>query len=302
MSPVVLERLRRYAAPALFVFAFGAFLVLTFPFEVIARRLEVEARRAGNDLTIGSLGSSGLFGLRARDVKLRVQDAGGAVVEYSFARVDVRPDLLPLLLRRVGFGFSVEAYGGTAHGHGKMSNDPQQPGLAALQGDAQDLDLHALPIAPQDAELAGKATLKLDLPALQPVEAASGSVSVKVQGASVVRAVARLEGGMTMSLPRVSLGEIDCALTIEKGLAKVERISAKGGDVEADVDGTLRLQPALALSQADLHARVKPSDRWLDSNPMLRGALSFLGPRAADGSYTVSATGPLLRLQPRPGR
>jgi type II secretion system protein N len=301
MSPVVLERLRRYSGPALFVVAFGSFLVLTFPYEVVARRIEVEARRAGNDLTIGRVGSSGLFGLRARDVKLRVPDASG-VVEYSFARVDVKPDLLPLLLRRVGFGFSMEAYGGTARGHGTLSNDPQLPGLATLQLEAQNIDVHALPISTQDAELAGKANLKLDLPTLQPVEAASGSVSVKVQGAAIVRALARLEGGMTMTLPTVSLGEIDCSLTIDKGLAKVERISAKGGDVEAEVDGTLMLRPALALSQADLHARVKPSDRWLDSNPMLRGALGFLGPRASDGSYTVSATGPLLRLQPRPGR
>jgi type II secretion system protein N len=301
MSPAVSERLRKYSAPALFVVAFGLFLVLTFPYEVVARRIEVEARRAGNDLTIGRVGSAGLFGLRARDVKLRVPDASG-VVEYSFARVDVTPDLLPLLLRRVGFGFSIQAYGGTAHGHGTLSQDPQLPGLATLQLEAQDLDLHTLPIATQDVELAGKATLNLDLPALQPVEAASGKVSVKVQGASIVRAVARLEGGMTMSLPRLSLGEIDCALTIDKGLAKLERVSAKGGDLEADVDGTLRLRPALALSQADVHARVKPSDRWLDSNPMLRGALGFLGPRASDGSYTVSATGPLVRLQPRPGR
>lgn len=301
MSPVVLERLRRYSAPALFVFAFGAFLVLTFPYEVIARRLEIEARRAGNDLTIGSLGSSGLFGLRARDVKLRIPDAAG-VLELSFARVDVSPDLLPLLLRRVAFGFSVEAYGGRARGHGKLSNDPQLPGFAALQLEAHDLDLRALPISTRDAELAGKASLKLDLPSLQPIEAATGSVNVTIQGASVVRAVARLEGGMTMSLPKVSLGEVDCALTVDKGLAKVERLSAKGGDVEADVDGTLKLRPALALSQADLHARVKPNDGWLNANPMLRGALGFLGPRAPDGSYTVSAAGPLLRLQPRPGR
>ncbi|GAC1339732.1 MAG: hypothetical protein NVSMB23_09100 [Myxococcales bacterium] len=301
MSPVVVERLRRFSAPALFVFAFGAFLILTFPYEVVARRIEIEARRAGNDLTIGSLGAAGLFGLRARDVKLRVPDGAG-VLELDFARVDVKPDLLPLLLRRFAFGFSVEAYGGKAHGHGKLSNDPQLPGLTALQLEAQDLDLHALPLSTPDAEVAGKASLKLDLATLQPVEATTGSVNVRIQGASLVRAVARLEGGMTMSLPRVSLGEIECALTLDKGLAKVDRLSAKGGDIEADVDGSLKLRPAVALSQADLHARVKPNDRWLDSNPVLRSAMGFLGPRAPDGSYTVSATGPLLRLQPRPGR
>jgi hypothetical protein len=40
----------------------------------------------------------------------------------------------------------------------------------------------------------------------------------------------------------------------------------------------------------------------MQQNPVVRSALGFLGPRAGDGSYTVSLSGPLARLQSRPGR
>ena len=71
-------RIRRVLVPAGGVLAFGLFLVLTFPYDVLARRMEVEAKRSGADLTIGSMGGSGLVGVRARDVRLRISSAASA--------------------------------------------------------------------------------------------------------------------------------------------------------------------------------------------------------------------------------
>jgi type II secretion system protein N len=295
-----LPRLRRLALPGLFLISLLLFVRSTFPYKMVARRVEAEGMRSGTEISIGDLSPKGLLGLRATDVKVR--DAAGG--EYNLARVDVTPDLLPLLLRRTAFSFVVEGYGGTARGHARLASDPRVAALASLQLDAADLDLHALPlpISPQDAELVGRISLKLDLPALEPLEAGSGHGTLTVKGARVTRAVARLEGGMTMTLPQVSFGDVEAALVLEKGAAKIERLSARGGDVEADVDGSVALRPALALSQADLHLKVRPSEHWMQQNPLVRGALGFLGPRAGDGSYTVSLSGPLARLQSRPGR
>jgi type II secretion system protein N len=295
-----LPRLRKLTLPALFVLSLLLFVRGTFPYKMVARRVEAEALRNGTEISIGDLSPKGLFSLRARDVKLR--DAAGG--EYKLARVEVTPDLLPLLLRRTAFSFVVEGYGGTARGHARLGNDPRMPGLASLQLDAEDLDLHALPlpVPPQDAELAGRISLKLDLLTLEPLEAGSGQGTISVKGAGVTRAVARLEGGMIMTLPQVSFGDIEAALVLDKGAARIERLAARGGDVEADVDGSVALRPALALSQADLHVKVRPSERWIQQNPVVSSMLGFLGPRAGDGSYTVSLSGPLARLQSRPGR
>ena len=283
----------------MFVVAFVLFLAMTFPFEMVARRLEAEAQRNNIELSIGSLALRGI-GLRANQVTLSTPGQAGPPL--TFARVDLKPDLLPLLLGRTAFGFSLDGYGGTAHGHARLSHDPKRPGLMSLQVEAQNLDLHAFPLPVPDAEIAGKLNLKLDLPVLQPLELASGQGTLSIKGASLVRAVARLEGGMTMTLPKASLGNVEASFTLEKGAAKIEKLIAKGGDLDAEVDGTIALRPALALSQADLHVKLRPGEKWLDLNPTLRAGLGFLGPRAGDGSYSVSLSGPLTRLQPRPGR
>jgi len=63
---------RRLLLPALGLIAFALFLVLTFPYEVLARRIEIEAQRAGAELSIGSAGAGGLASVRARDVRVRL--------------------------------------------------------------------------------------------------------------------------------------------------------------------------------------------------------------------------------------
>lgn len=296
-----LPGVRRLRLPAVFAVFFLLFLRAGFPWDLVARRIEAEAGNGGVEVAIGAMGPEGLFGLRARDVRVRSPGEPGELV---FPVVELNPDVLPLLLGRTSFGFTAHGYGGTARGHARLSSDPRRPGLSSLELDARGLDLHALPLPPslQDAELAGRLGLKVDLPSLDPLETSTGKASLSIQGAALLRAVARLEGGMSLTLPRVSLGDVDAAAALDKGVAKVERLSARGGDVDAEVDGTIALRPALLLSQADLHLKLRPSERWMQENPVVRGALGALGPRAPDGSYTVTFSGPLLRLQPRPGR
>jgi len=133
-TPERVQKLRRGAIPAVAVLSFLLFLLFTFPYEMIGRRMEAEAKRAGADLSIGSIGGYGLFGVRARDVRLRPASSGGEPApELRFARVDVSPDLFALLLRRTSFAFRLEGYGGTARGHAALSNDPKFPGIQSLE-------------------------------------------------------------------------------------------------------------------------------------------------------------------------
>ena len=65
----------------------------------------------------------------------------------------------------------------------------------------------------------------------------------------------------------------------------------------------MRLRALLGLSQADLHVRLRPNDRWLNDNAFVKGALGLAqNARQSDGSYVFSFTGPLSRLNSRPGR
>ncbi|MGZ6143337.1 MAG: type II secretion system protein GspN [Myxococcales bacterium] len=293
--------LRRLLLPAAAVIAFGIFLLVTFPYDVLARRIEIEAQRSGADLTIGSLGPAGLGGVRARDVKLRLNPAPGAdaLPELRFDRMDVSPDLFALLLRRTSFGFAAQGYGGTARGHVALSNDPKQPGLSALRIDARDIDLHSLPLKDMAGiEATGKLQLKADLSSLVPAETAGGSLSLSLEGAA-------FSGGTVQGfpVPKTALGHVDGSVTVEKGVARVEKTSARGGDLDADLDGSVNLRPLLSLSQADLHVRFRFSEKWLNDNAMIKGAMGLIqNARQGDGSYAFTFTGPLARMTPRPGR
>jgi type II secretion system protein N len=293
--------LRRLLLPAAAVVAFFLFLVLTFPYDVLARRIEMEAKRAGAELTIGSAGVGGLAAVRARDVRVRIVPAAGAEPwpELRFDRAVLSPDILALILRRTSFGFSLSGYGGTARGHLSLSNDPRQPGVSSFRIDANDLDLAALPLREMaGVNVSGKLRLKADLPALLPVETARGALALTLDGAEVV-------GGNAMgfALPRTTLGRVDGSVAVEKGIARVDKTQARGGDIEADVDGNINLRPLLSLSQADLHLRFRPADRWLNENAVIKGMIGLIqNARQGDGSYLFTLSGPLSRLQPRPGR
>ena len=105
------------------------------------------------------------------------------------------------------------------------------------------------------------------------------------------------------SLPRAALGDLDVSVTIDKGVARLDRTQARGGDLDSEADGTVRLRALLALSQADLHVSLRPSDRWLNENAFIKGALGLVqNARQPDGSYVFSFSGPLSRLNSRPGR
>jgi type II secretion system protein N len=293
--------LKKLALPAAAVIAFGIFLLLTFPYDVLKRRIEIEAQRSGADLTIGSLGPAGLGGVRARDVKVRFTPMPGAdaLPELHFDRLDLSPDLLALILRRTSFGFAAIGYGGSARGHVALSNDPRQPGLSSLRLDARDIDLHELPLKEMaGVEATGKLRLQADLSSMIPVETAGGSVSVGGDALGV-------SGGTLQGfpVPKTALGHVDGSVTVEKGVARVEKTTARGGDFDADVDGTVNLRPLLSLSQADLHVRFRPSERWLNENAMIKGAMGLIqNARQGDGSYVFTFTGPLARMTPRPGR
>src|SRR5207245_639969 len=73
-------------------------------------------------------------------------------------------------------------------------------------------------------------------------------------------------------MPRTSLGDVDVSVTIDKGLARVDKAQARGGDLDAEADGNVRLRPLWSLSQADLHVRFRPGDRWLNEHGLNKGA------------------------------
>ena len=290
--------LRRLLVPVVFVVCFAIFAFLTFPFDSLKASLEEQVHAGGGELTIERLRPAGLGGVRATGVKLRLpQGPGeGPLPELKLDHVDVRPDFFAFLLRRISFGFAFEGYGGKAKGHAALAKDQAQGLFDSLDVDAADLDLKQLPMKELSGlDLTGQLTLKTRLTRLSP---ADGATSILMKGGAV-------NGGQLrgFTLPKMNLGELDAQVVSDKGAARIERAMLRGSDVEADADGTLRLKPLLSLSQADLHARFKLSESWLNVNPVFRGLLTALNnARQPDGGFVFTLTGPMSNLNSRPGR
>jgi type II secretion system protein N len=243
-------------------------------------------------VTIETLGPA-FIGFRAQGVRLRPPSTGGPAAELRFDTVTIRPDLLAMLLKRTSFSFSSTAYGGSAKGHAALSNDARTSGsLQSLNLETNEIDLHALPLREAyGVELLGRATSKSDLPTLLPQETASGTIALTIKGLAIANA--NVQG---FTLPRTVLGDLDARVVLDKGVGRVEKAQTRGGDLDVDLEGTVRLRPLLSLSQADLKLRLRPSEKWLSANPALRGLLGLLQ-KQPDGSYLVPLTGPLSRLQ-----
>ena len=100
--------LRRLLLPAGGFLAFLLFLVFTFPYDVLARRIEIEAQRAGAELTLGSVGAGGVASVRARvAVALGVvflmtvkPDPAGSLVVIAIALVLGIASAVPVLRQR----------------------------------------------------------------------------------------------------------------------------------------------------------------------------------------------------------
>src|SRR5207302_2834924 len=183
-----------------------------------------------------------------------------------------------------------EGYGGRTSGHARLAKDQRQGLIDELQLNAVDIDLKQLPMKELTSlDLNGRLTLKADLSRMSPLDQASGQVTATIKGGVVNGGQVR---GFTM--PKLNLGEIDAQATLDKGLAKVDKTAARGGDLDASADGTLRLKPLLSLSQADLHVSFRPSDAWLSANPVFKVLLSAVNnARQPYGSYVFTLNGPL---------
>src|SRR4051812_4766522 len=107
MSP----RIRRLLYVLFTLFCLAAGMILTFPYDVLGRRIEAEAAKAmpGSTLVIGETGPALPLGVRLGDLMLeRPGKDGVAGPKFVVESVVVRPSLLSLLGGKPGVTFVVD--------------------------------------------------------------------------------------------------------------------------------------------------------------------------------------------------
>lgn len=270
-------------------FCFWTAMYFTFPWDVLGRRLEAEAAQRGLTVVINEIGPALPIGLRVARVVVEKPGAGGeSGVPVHIDRLRVTPSLLRTLTFRPALAFEVDALDG--HATGTFHASRKAPAL--------DLKFNGIDLgSPTVTRLSG-----VELGGLL-----GGEVNLSLDPAGSVtkgRILAHVDGGalkkgkaMGFELPPIDLGSPEVNITVDEGQATIEKLEARSGDVEIEVNGTVALKQRFDQSVVKGSARIQLTDAWLNRNPTIKGLLSVPGIpfRKPDGAFEIPLNGPLTR-------
>jgi type II secretion system protein N len=298
---------RRRVVAAYAAFAVVAFIVAlrwTFPAEAVKERLIMEAGRRGWTIDVEKVTAGGLFGVRARGVKL--ETASGLAIPVEDLTASLR--LLPLLVGRRSISFDAALYEGRVRGTASLSGDVQELAL-----DVQGVDLgRALPLRKEAGmDLLGVVSGKADvsLPAAAGGRP-TGRVDLTVKDAGIAGGQVPIPAfGSGLPLPKTSLGAIVAAVKLSDGKATFEKLEATGGDAEIRTEGLyFVVQPRMEFAPISGKARVKVADAFWNRSGMqgLKGIAeaALASSKGSDGAWNLQVTGAVghPRLNPMAAR
>jgi type II secretion system protein N len=291
--------------------AYGAFAALsfllalrwTFPSEAVKERLILEAGSRGWQIDAREVTAGGLFGVRARDVKL--DTASGLAVVLDDVTASLR--VLPLLTGRRSVAFDARLYDGRVQGTADLSGDDRR-----LVADVEGVDLAAaLPLRKAaGVDLLGRVHGTADVTAAGSGEKLSGQIDLRIAEAGLAGGqlpVAGMSGGIP--LPRMDFGEVTAAVKLGDGRATFERLEAAGGDAELRTEGLyFVVQPRMEFAPIFGKARLRVRDAFWSKS----GTQGFKGladvalakAKGADGAWSFDVTGSVghPRVQPAQAR
>ncbi len=290
-------RLRTALYAAFFLAVLVLAILLTFPWETLARRLEQEVSRAqpGTTLVIGEIGPALPFGVRVANVLYQTEGKNGAAPsKWTVDRARLKPAWFSLLRGRPGVSFDVDVLSGQVAGTASKSKD----GLNVTASfDHMLLDEGKVVEEALGVPLAGTLHGSIDV-----ATAADGKITQAHLTATIDDA--QVKGGKVagFTLPAMDLGRPEVDLVVDKGEAKLVKCEAKGRDVTVTAAATATIRPQFGLSPVKGQLKVKAAEAFLDKNPALKAGLSLAGSfKKPDGSLEFPLNGTLSRPMSLPG-
>lgn len=260
---------------------FVLFLILTFPHEMVARRLAADlATRSGWTLEFDSLSIRLWEGYRFTNVRAhRAGTPGGPLV---VERLSLRPRWTDLLFHRhTTLIASGQAYGGNFGA--EIGGNAAGP----IEIEIENVDLGQLATlrAFVEGDWAGKLSGHLRLENLRDLATLAGAGTFQLADASLTRANA---SGFT--LPDLHFTRADTELAIEAGRMDFQRGSFTGPELEAEVRGQIQLRRPADRSLLNLKLMIRPvPGAKANLEPLLM--LWNKNQRPADGRYNIGVGG-----------
>jgi type II secretion system protein N len=300
------EILKWTGYPLFFFLCFIFFAYKTFPYERLADRLIREAQAQGYEIEIVDLTHSGLTGLTFEGLRLLIpsEEEGSPPVDLIVDELSVSTSLFSLMSDTKSYSFDAELAGGEAEGDVTLGEDDME-----IDVEIENVDLGALPALRTFTKIPLAGTLTGEIVLAMPPEVAesTGNVEITIEGLNVGDGKSKLDipgwGGLT--LDPADVGNLELIATIDAGIAKIERATAHGKDLELDMLGRVRLLRPVKRSDLNVMLRAKIQDAYKERSEkvatMLELASSGLkAAQTADGAIQYVVAGSIGgRLRPR---
>jgi len=284
MTPRVKKWLAWVGYPLAYLALLACFARMTFPFDRLRDRIvaEVNLRQgATSRVKIGDMSGYWLSGVEAESIVLTqnpkpktgeaLGDAKSKTIKIDSAHVSL--SILRLLVGTVGLSFGADAFGGRLSGTVANSSSEESFDLSF-----ESLDVGQMPIfddlvgLPMKGGLEGQAELTLSE---KKWANADGKLNLAIRGLKVGDGKAKVLNAI--ALPEVNVGSVTLTATIEAGRLKIEKLAAKGADLELVAEGGVRLRDPVGASMFDLNLRFKFSDAYRGKNETTRALLGEPG-------------------------
>lgn len=285
------KRILLYTAFGLFSLVLSVFL--TFPYGALADRAKAAADEQGFYLRIGGMGP-GLFSVRATDLKLSKKARPTDTVAPEALEIDsvsMGPSLFP-----PGVKLSSSLLGGSAFVRVSL--------FGGVVFELDEVDLSRGNVKGfSGVDLAGKLSADVALtlprtrvgngPAEPDLSQATGTVALAGQGVTVNGGTMNLVIPMygseptPLDLPKIQFGDLKGKLVFDKGAGKLEELTLKSPDLEANVSGTLKLAKRVDYSELAMEVRFKPDPEFQKRLGLIGSALSVVGPDPKDTSWRL---------------
>ncbi len=279
---------------------------LTFPWDVLRQRLEVEISEAlrpstpaagSVEVVIAKVSPSWLGGVVLERVMISKSGSGDdAPIAFLLPELRARLSLLSLLIGQKTVTFDAKIFGGTLDGelqNGKKLTSIKLTGKGLQLGESHDFfalmgGLSGVDLA--SLELGGQAGLKADLN-YKPGDLASlkGTLTADIDQ-SVIK------GGKVgeYELPQVNLGKIELKMKADSGKLEIERFAISGADVDVSTEEAfLTLNKNFIFSMPHGRLKLHVGPELLQRVPFIGVGLNALHAPDRDGYYTLPLGGTL---------
>jgi type II secretion system protein N len=281
------------------------FSYLTFPWDVLGKRLEIELGEALKptaaspgpvDVTIGKVHPSWVGGVVLERVMISKGEGAETPVAFLLPELRARLSLIPLVFGQKTVSFAAKVFGGSLEGElqdSKKSSALKLTGKGLQLGEARDFlallgGISGVDLASLD--MSGQTALKVDFN-YKPGDLSSlkGTLSVDVDQGII-------KGGKIgeYELPEVGLGKVELKMKADSGKLDIDHFSISGQDIDVSTEEAfLTLNKNFVFSM--IHGRLKlhVGTELQKRVPFIGVGLNSLRAPDRDGYYTLPLGGTL---------